>query len=286
VVKYDKQMAKKMLKVALLDMYNGEDNRGMPMLRSILSRYSNTTEFKTYDVRLHHEVPAVADADIFIFSGGPGDPLESDQPWVEPFYALIQDLYDYNAAAREQDNPRKHCFFICHSFQIACHVFGLGQVTERQQMSFGTYPVHKTFEGKQEAFFTGLPDPFYIADFRRYQVVQPNKSRIHQLGCSILCLEKLRPHVHYERAIMAMRFSPEMFGTQFHPEANPDGMLVHFQNPDRRATIIEQHGAARYERMIRDLSNPLKIERTFETIIPSFLEMAIVALSRTELEPA
>jgi homoserine O-succinyltransferase/O-acetyltransferase len=273
-------MAKKMLKVALLDMYNGEDNRGMPMLRSILSNYANTTEYKVYDVRVHNEVPDVSDADIFIFSGGPGDPLEQDKPWVVPFYQLIQDLYDHNQAARETSASRKHCFFICHSFQIACHVLGLGQVTERQQMSFGTYPVHKTFEGKTEPFFEGLPDPFYIADFRRYQVVQPNKSRMHVMGCSILCLEKLRPHVHYERAIMAIRFSPEMFGTQFHPEANPDGMLAHFQKPDRRDIVIEQYGAARYERMIHDLSNPLKIERTFETIIPSFLETAIMALGQ------
>jgi homoserine O-succinyltransferase/O-acetyltransferase len=275
-------MKKNMLRVALLDLYNGEDNRGMPMLRSLLEQHANVLTYKQLDVRVRHEVPTVSDYDLFVFSGGPGDPLEQDQPWVEPFYALIRELYAYNEAARKQDIAPKYCFFICHSFQIACHVFGLGEVTQRTEMSFGTYPVHKTFYGKNEPFFAGLTDPFYIADFRRYQVVQPNRARFSQLGATVLCLEKLRPHVHYERAIMAIRFSPEMFGTQFHPEADPDGMLAHFRQPERRATVVQQYGEARYDRMIRDLSNPLKIEHTFNTILPHFLQTAIVALSQRQ----
>lgn len=273
-----------MLRAALLDLYNGEDNRGIPMLHSILSRYSNALAFDRFDVRVHNELPGL-DYDVYVFSGGPGDPLEHGKPWVEPFYQLIRDLWAHNEQAREQDADGplrpKHCFFICHSFQIACHVFGLGKVTQRQQMSFGTYPVHKTHAGKLEPLFEGLHDPFYIADFRRYQVVEPDRSRMHQMGAEILCLEKLRPHTHYERAIMAIRFSPEMIGTQFHPEANPEGMLAHFLQLERRNAVVNEHGEARYERMIRDLSNPLKIQLTFDTVVPNFLETAIVALNNS-----
>lgn len=264
-----------MLRAALLDMYNGEKNRGIPMLRDMLGRYDHSISFDHFDVRARNEVPDLS-YDIYLFSGGPGDPLESDKPWFEPFYSLIEDLWQWN---RYDNEPKKHVFFICHSFQMACHHFRLGEVSERFKMSFGTYPVHKTHWGKEEPFFQGLPDPFYIADFRRYQVTKPNLERFREMGAHILSLEKLRPHVHFERALMAVRFSPEMIGTQFHPEADPAGLLSYFMEPERKKSIVEEHGEARYDRMLRDLANPQKIRRTFETLIPRFLENAIEQLS-------
>ncbi len=263
-----------MLRAALLDMYNGEQNRGIPMLESILGHYAEVLEFDRFDVRAKCEVPDLS-YNIYLFSGGPGDPLESGGKWQEPFFQLIEELWQHN---RLPLGEKKHCFFICHSFQMACYHFGLGEVTQRYKMSFGTYPVYKTHAGKAEIFFEALPDPFYIADFRRYQVISPQHKRLKDMGAEILCLEKLRPHVHFERAIMAVRFSPEMIGTQFHPEADPAGLLQYFMEEERKKSIVEEHGASRYDRMIRDLANPQKIQRTFETLIPAFLEGAVEAL--------
>lgn len=264
-----------MLRAALLDLYNGESNRGIPMLKNIFGNYAGTLEFDHFDVRLKCEIPDLS-YDIYVFSGGPGDPLESGGDWQEPFYGLMESLWQHNQSGTEE---KKHVMFICHSFQMACHHFGLGEVSKRYKMSFGTYPVHKTHEGKEEPFFQGLPDPFYIADFRRFQVTKPDRQRFHEMGARILCLETLAPHhQHDERAIMAIRFSPEMFGTQFHPEADPDGLLEYFREDERRQSIVEEHGEPRYHHMIRDLSNPDKIRRTFETIVPAFLENAIEAL--------
>jgi len=263
-----------MLRAALVDMYNGESNRGIPILKTILSRYANVLTYDHFDVRAKNEIPDLS-YDIYLFSGGPGDPLLNDGPWFEPFFGLIENLWQYNC---QEEEPKKHCFFICHSFQMACHHFGLGEITQRYKMSFGTYPVHKTHLGKAEPFFEGLPDPFYIADFRRYQVVSPSTARLKEMDAHILCLEKLRTHVHYERAVMAIRFSPEMIGTQFHPEADPAGLLAYFMDPERKALIVEEHGECRYDRMIRDLANPLKIQRTFDTVIPAFLENAVEEL--------
>lgn len=267
-----------MLRAAILDMYNGEQNRGIPMLRSIMGKYADVLEYDHFDVRHKCEIPDLS-YDIYLFSGGPGDPLESGGQWQAPFYALIERLWQHN---RYNTSHKKHCFFICHSFQMACHHFGLGEVTQRYKMSFGTYPVYKTHDGKSEPFFQDLPDPFYIADFRRYQVVNPQHKRFREMGADILCLEKLRPHVHYERAIMAVRFSPEMIGTQFHPEADPDGLLTYFLEEERKKSIVEEHGDSRYDRMIRDLANPQKIQRTFETLIPAFLDGALQSLEEEE----
>lgn len=271
-----------MLRAVLLDLYNGEENRGIPMLKKILEKHADDFTYDHLDVRVKNEVPGL-EYDIYIFSGGPGDPLENDKPWCDPLYELIELLWAHNKNADILGHSKKHVFFICHSFQIACHVFGLGKVTERSQMSFGTYPVHKTHDGKDEPLFAPLHDPFYIADFRRYQVVEPNKARFTDMGAHILCLEKLRPHVHHERAMMAIRFSPEIIGTQFHPEANPEGMLMHFKQPHRHEAVVKEHGEARYHRMIHDLSNPEKIKLSFDTIIPGFLNSAVKALKNTSV---
>lgn len=263
-----------MYQAAILDMYNGELNRGIPMLKRLMDRYANVLTYDRFDVRAAHELPDLS-YDLYIFSGGPGNPLENDGPWFDKFFSLMDDLYQFN---KRPGRRKKYCLFICHSFQMACHHFGIGRVTQRARMSFGTYPVYRTAEGKHEPFFDGLPDPFYIADFRRFQVLYPDKDRLKQMGASVLCLEKRRPHTQYERALMGVRFSPQMLGTQFHPEADPAGMLTYFQEPERRRAIEEEHGEARYYHMIRDLKNPEKILRTFETIVPRFLEHSMHAL--------
>ena len=263
-----------MLKVALLDMNNNQTNKSIGMLQHTLDGY-NSLDWKRYDVRHANQLPDLS-YDIYILSGGPGDPLENDGPWFDRYYTFLDQLWDFNHTA---GNKKKFCLFICHSFQMACHRYGIGTISKRDKYSFGTYPVHKTHEGKDEAYFKALPDPFYIADFRQYQVVQPNYSRLKATGAQILCFEKLRPHVNLERAIMAVRFSETMFGTQFHPEADPAGLREHFVQPERKSTVIDQYGVARYDRMMRDLANPNKIKLTFETIVPAFLTDAILVLS-------
>ncbi|MEQ1746248.1 MAG: GMP synthase [Saprospiraceae bacterium] len=265
-----------MLHAALLDMYNGEPNRGIPMLESMLARYANVMRFDRYDVRQKNEVPDLS-YNIYVFSGGPGDPLLNEGPWFGRYFDLIEQLWRWNRRATRPED-KKQCLFICHSFQMACHHFGLGEVTKRFKMSFGTYPIHKSHWGKTEPFFEGMPDPFYIADFRRYQVIKPNHEQFEQMGARILCMEKLPAHVHYERAVMGVRFSPEMFGTQFHPEADPAGLLEYFKDPERKKSIVDEHGAARYDRMMHDLTNPMKILRTYDTVIPRFLENAVESL--------
>lgn len=269
--------AQPIARVAVLDMYNGEPNRGMPMLRNMLGGYAPEIAFEVFDVRAKSEVPGL-EHDIYIFSGGPGDPLKDvEDSWEKPFYKLIDRIWDHN---RTTPSPRgkKYCFFICHSFQMACHFFKIGSVEARRQWSFGTYPAHLTAAGKHDPVFEGLPDPIYIADFRRFEVVSPKPERLKELGAHILCLEKMRPHTDYERAVMSVRFSPEMVGTQFHPEADPEGMLHHFLQPERRKQVEDAHGHPTYNRMIRDLADPRKIGLTHDTVIPKFIETSLSKL--------
>nr|WP_290937157.1 hypothetical protein [Haliscomenobacter sp.] len=77
-----------------------------------------------------------------------------------------------------------------------------------------------------------------------------------------------------ERAVMAIRFSPEVFGTQFHPEADSRGMLRYYLMDDKRKWVIDTHGEAKYFEMIDRLDDPDKILLTEAVIIPSFLHHA------------
>ena len=74
---------------------------------------------------------------------------------------------------------------------------------------------------------------------------------------------------------MAVRFSDEFIGTQFHPEADPIGMKIHFEKPEIRETVIKNFGQAKYDTMMDHIDDPDKIELTHNTILPLFIENAM-----------
>ena len=140
-------------------------------------------------------------------------------------------------------------------------------------------PIYMTKEGRKEILFSQLTDPFYAVDSRDYQVIEPNEAKIWSGGGNILCLEKNRPFVPFERAVMAIRFNDEIFGTQFHPEADSDGMYRHFLSDDKKKMVVERHGEKKYFNMMQMLNEPDKIKHTYRIVLPGFL-MSVVQ-SRT-----
>jgi len=215
------------------------------------------------------------DFDIFISSGGPGDPREVDGKWYKAWTDWLDTVMAHNA----ENEHKKYVFFICHSFQMAVHHFELAEVTARKSISFGTFPIHPTAEGLEDPIFKGLDDPFIAADFRHFQAIQPDDEKLEEIGATFLAKEKIRPHIDLERALMAVRWSPEVVGVQFHPEADAEGMLAHFSRPDIKQEVISDHGRDKWLQMIEDLSNPEAIRHTHDTIIPGFLKRATAALT-------
>ncbi|MFZ4544902.1 MAG: type 1 glutamine amidotransferase [Saprospiraceae bacterium] len=263
------------LKLAVLDLYEGTANQGMRCIREILQKYAEQIEYQEFDVRCEAELPDL-DFDIYISSGGPGDPRYGDGIWDVKYYEWLQKVWDFNQ--QEYNERKKYVFFICHSFQMACIHFKVAQVTERKSMSYGTFPLYMTAAGEKEVLFEPLKNPFYIADFRRFQVIQPDLQVLNKMNSEILALEKPRPRIPLERAVMAIRFSKEFFGTQFHPEADADGMLIWLKDEEMKKRIVDEHGIKKYEQMIQDLSDPNKIERTQQAVLPGFLNFSIEAL--------
>ena len=142
--------------------------------------------------------------------------------------------------------------------------------------------IHKTTDGLEDKLFDGLSDPFYAIDSRDYQVVQPKLSMFKKKGAKIISLEKIRDHVQYERAIMAVRFSDYFVGTQFHPEADPISFINNLKKVAAREKIITMKGKSKFRDMLEDLLDEDKIYKTNETLIPNFLRIAINDLMKTK----
>jgi GMP synthase-like glutamine amidotransferase len=271
-------MPNKIIKIALLDMYKGEPNQGMRCIIDIVNRFSPVVSFEIFDVRVKCELPDINKFDIYISSGGPGNPMIGDGNWDVKYYAFIDSLTKWNT----ENAVKKHVLFICHSFQMACLHFGLATVTRRNDTSFGVMTIHKTKEGIRDPLFAGLADPFYGIDSRDYQVVQPKLSVFAKKGAKIISLEKIRDHVQYERAIMAVRFTDYFVGTQFHPEADPISFIAHLRNKQAKEKIRAMKGKRKFRNMLEDLLDDNKIYRTNETLIPNFLRSAINDLMKTK----
>lgn len=268
----------KAIRVAILDLNAGMPNQGMRCIRDILNRFSDSGEFslqiEEFEVRVRNRIPDLS-FDIYLSSGGPGSPLPGqDGLWGSGYFSLLDKLLGHNL----KDGSKKFGFFICHSFQLVCRHTGLGRVCRRKSPSFGVFPVHKTEEGLGEPLFKGLPDPFYVVESRDWQVIGSSPSRLEESGARVLALEKERPRIPLERALMAIRFSGELFGTQFHPEADPVGMGLYLETDEKKRQVIRHHGLEKYQDMLEQLHHPAQIQLTQQTLIPAFLDQAVRTL--------
>ncbi len=280
-----KDLMKMSYNIAVLDLNAGRINEGMRCIKKLVEQFLSQDgivgQYTVFDVRNSNEIPDIADYDIFISSGGPGAPFIADEKWEKPYFAFLDGILNHN----KQYQNKKHLFLICHSFQLACMHWDLAKVNKRRSTSFGVMPVHMTKAGLTEPLFEGLTNPFFAVDSRDYQVVKPKDKKLEQFGASILCKEKIRPHIPLERAVMAIRFSKEIFGVQFHPEADAEGMLKYFNREDKKALVIKHHGKKKYLNMLEHLEDEDKILRTHNTMIPSFLNQAAHSIMESKLQP-
>ncbi|WP_435414789.1 type 1 glutamine amidotransferase [Polaribacter aestuariivivens] len=267
-------MTNNKLKLAILDMNNNQPNQGLRCIKEIVETFSEDVDFAIFDVRAKNEIPDTS-YDIYISSGGPGSPLE-EAIWREPYLELMQKLWGINKTSYQ----KKHVFFICYSFQVMCNYFQLGEIKLRKSTSFGILKVHKTKAGKKDILLDGLHDPFYAVDSRDWQLIQPNLKVFAGHGATILSLEKIRTHVELERAIMAVRFSEEFVGTQFHPEADPVSMEAFFSLEENKQIVINSFGKEKYDQMMDRMDDPDKLIMTYNTILPKFISNAIISVKQ------
>ncbi|MCB0659005.1 MAG: homoserine O-succinyltransferase [Saprospiraceae bacterium] len=266
-------------KVAILDLYDGTPNMGMKNLKNILANHPHPFQVEVFDVRQKDEVPGM-NYDIYISSGGPGSPLPEGHAWEAKYYAWLDTLMQYND--QHPESP-KYAFFICHSFQMICYHLGLGMIEPRPKKSFGIYPISKTAAGKDFELFDGLSDPFYAADFRQYQVVDPDLNAFRKWNASLLAIE-VEDEVQLRfGALMAIQVGEYITTTQFHPEADPEGMRDYARKDEWRTTISQQYGEDIYWEMINYLNDPEKIEMTFQQVLPGFLDKSVSSILNADV---
>ena len=264
----------KEIKIALLDMNNNHTNQGMRNIKEISQTFKEHTgdnvSIEVFDVRYKNELPEVEDFDIFISSGGPGNPHREGHEWEDQFAAFLDKIWEHNRNSAH----KKHLFLVCHSFQLASIHWNIGNICKRKSYSFGVMPIHKTYQGEDDFLLKNLPEPFYAVDSRSYQFIEPNLKKMEEMGMKIMALEKVRPHIHLDRAVMAVRFSDEIFGTQFHPEADPKGMTENLKDDKNRDAMIESYGMEKYLETLDRMDDPDKILLTQSQILPRFLQHA------------
>jgi len=254
------------LRVAIIDMYDGVPNMGMQCIDTILAHWSQEKmqplHIEKFHLRDQNQIPDLS-FDVYISSGGPGSPTDSiEQAWDQQYTSWLE-----QALA-----AKKWVFLICHSFQIACRHFNIGKVSLRKSRQIGILPVHPLV---QDDLFTGLADPFYTLESRYYQITAPNDEIIEQMGAVIIALEKERPNIPLERAIMGVKFNDYMYGVQFHPEANSQLIAPYFKESSTKNSIIEEFGIEKWNQIIASIQDPKKIETTFSFFIPNFLNKVI-----------
>lgn len=257
-------------------MNNGAPNQGMRGIQEILSRFKNENHigltFDIFDLRQKGEIPGI-EYDAYISSGGPGSPIESKgEKWENDFFNLLDQIEAFN---QQNEERKKYAFLICHSFQLACRKYELGNVTERRSNAFGIFPITLTEDGEKDEIFSGITNPFFSVDSRDWQVIEPDFEAFERKGAKLLAIEKERKHIDLERCMMSIRFSEEIIGTQFHPEADPVGMKMYLLQEEKKKAIVDMHGEQKYLDMLNSLDDPARIVLTQSIILPNFLQKAI-----------
>jgi len=101
------------LKIAVLDLNAGHPNQGMRCIREVVHRWAAEKNvdilYDVFDVRVKNEIPDLS-YDIYISSGGPGDPLSTRfDDWDIQWNRWLGDVVRWN------NNPDNTIKKICIS---------------------------------------------------------------------------------------------------------------------------------------------------------------------------
>lgn len=267
----------KKIKIALLDLYNGEKTDAIFMIDNLVSQQISNYcdlefQYDHFDIRNANEIPDLT-YDIFISTGGPGSPFEGqNQKWEKKYFQLLEEIFNHNQSHSE----KKFYFGICYSFQLLGRFFEFGDVTRRKNLSVGSVKIQKTESGKYDSILSNLPNTFLGIDNRNWQVVNPNNFKLAAINAKILALEKTGES--HEKAMMAIRIADEIFAVQFHPEKNSVYLNKLLANDSYKKMITGNYGIDVYNEMIKSANEKDGVDLTYKNLIPNFFREAVAKL--------
>lgn len=273
-------MPEQHLKVAILSMYMNQESQGMKYLRLLLENEAYSfpdlsISYKVFATRESNELPRLSDFDLFISTGGPGDPHDGiGQEWENNYFEFLRNFQAHNAS----NGQSKFLFSICHSFQLLCRFFDIAKVVPRPQTCFGIHACRLEKSGKEDALFGKLPDPFLIVENRNWQCVLPDHKKMESLGIQILAKELNPVSAGAEPALLALRISPFWVATQFHPETNPVEMRRVFSEGKKVQEVLAKYGPLKMPETLGflDQKNPSLFD-TFQCLLPEFIKSAAIS---------
>lgn len=266
------------LRLCLVDMNNGVANQATRCFRRLFDQFAQRVRvanpnleinFKHVQPRNLGELPDLSH-DLVLSSGGPGSPFDGyEDPWCVGYRKYIDSVVEANLTGRA-DAPG--LFTVCHSFEIAVTHFKVAEMTKREKLKFAIFPTYVTPAGMRSYVFDRFGDRLFVWEHRSWQAVNLDEKRLRELGGELLATES-RPGRNNNKGpgLLGFHFAPGVDGTQFHPEADRPGVMAWINRPEHAADVRDAYGNSLYERMIKTLSDPTRLARTYALLIPGWL---------------
>ncbi len=207
-------------KIAIISMYKAEKGLGLGNLIALAQAQSASVQL--YEPRLGGGLPALADFDVLLSSGGPGDPTDLGD-WGLAYSALIEAIRLHN---QQYPQSPKRAFLICHSFQVMAHLWGFGQISRRPQALWGIQlQIPDTLSDDIKRVFPTTD--FYALDSRFYQVMPTADVAAKCAAKDVVITAR-----DNAGALTAWQTRDgHMAAVQFHPEARADQLQKMLNNP-------------------------------------------------------
>lgn len=274
------------LRLCLVDMNNGVANEATRCFRRIFDalvvkvRAANPQleiQFKHVQPRNLNELPDLH-SDLVMSSGGPGSPFDGyEDPWCTGYRKFLDAVVEKNI-----QNPlaAPQLFAVCHSFEIAISHFAFARMTKRDRVKFGVMPCYPTEVGQTHPLFAPFGDRLFVWEHRSWQAVDLDEKKLSHLGGKLLAVES-RPGGTIDKGpgLLGFEFAPGVVGTQFHPEADRPGVMAWIQRPEHAKDVKDEYGELLYEKMVKTLSDPMRLARTFALLLPGWLTARFNAIA-------
>lgn len=266
------------LRLCLVDMNNGVANEATRCFRRLFDGFSARVREANpgLEISLQHVQPRNLgelpdqESDLVLSSGGPGAPTDGyDEAWCTGYRRFLDHVVDRTI---HSPNTAPAIFVVCHSFEIAVQHFGVATMTRRDATRFGVFPAYVTEAGRESIVFKPFEDGrLFTWEHRNYEAVDLDEARLAALGGTVLARESREGRDDKGRAVMGLSFAPGVVGTQFHPEADRPGVMAWVQRREHSDALRDAYGNELLERMIKTLSDPTRLARTYALTIPGWL---------------
>jgi GMP synthase-like glutamine amidotransferase len=266
------------LKICYVDMCNGVANQAGRCFRRLVDGLKARAvaanpglEFSFTHVQPRNlgELPK-RDADLVLSSGGPGSPFDGyEDPWCTGY----RDFLDFVVEKNTKDAAHApKVLAVCHSFELATIHFKVAQMVLRPAgRKFGVMPAYPTPDGLKSLLFAPFGDRLFVWEHRHWEAIDLDQKRLDELGGKLLARESRPERTDKGTALLAFDFAPGIVGTQFHPEADRQGLMVWVYSEEQATEFKKVYGEALYQRMIKTLDDPTRVARTFALFVPGWL---------------